>query len=167
MTFFKRTLTAFLAAAFLFSFSGCALIFSGTSTKVSVPDGIPAGAKVYYNGAYVGTTPCKVKVSKKDLQKGQAVITIKADGYKDANITVSGKIKVGAIIGDVLLGIFPLIIDFVTGAIYKPQHDTIKYSLEKAYDSTGKEVIEAINFEFPQAKARVTDDGEFVTVAVY
>lgn len=111
------------------SFS-CATIFSGTSTKVKV-SGVQEEAKVFYNGNYEGETPLKVKVSKKALKDG-VDITIKKNGYQDANIILIRKTKVGAIIGNIIFtGGIGLIIDFATAAIYKPSPKEIKYDLEK------------------------------------
>jgi hypothetical protein len=115
--------------AFLMSINySCATIFSGTATKVEV-SGVQENAKVYYNGNYEGEAPLKVKVSKNSLKNG-ADITIKKEGYEDAIIKLVRKTKVGAIIGNVLFtGGTGLIIDFATGAIYKPHPDKVKYNL--------------------------------------
>lgn len=110
------------------SFSSCATLFSGTKTNVKVK-GYPEGAKVYYNGNFEGNAPCNVKVSKNSLKNGNTKIQIKAEGYIDSEVTMSKKMKTGAFIGNFL--IFPAghIIDFVTGAIYKPYPNKIEYSL--------------------------------------
>lgn len=106
----------------------CATIFSGTKSRVKVK-GAPEGASVYYNGNYEDTAPCRVKVSKKSLKDGNTKIQIKEEGYKDTEVTLSRKIKIGAVIGNFL--IFPVghIVDFATGAIYKPYPGRINYNL--------------------------------------
>lgn len=109
----------------------CATVFSGTVCKVKVNAGSPENAKVYMNGSYVDNAPCHVKVSKNGLKSGQTKITIKADGYKDQDITLVKKLKGGALFGDILLGFWPLVIDFGDGAIYKAYPDNIKYNLAK------------------------------------
>lgn len=115
----------------IITLSGCATVFSGTKTKVDV-SGIPESAKVYYNGNYEGVAPCTVKVSKNSLKDG-ADITIKKEGYKDATVMLMRKTKVPAIIGDVLFtACFGLVIDFATGAIYRPYPGQVKFDLDKS-----------------------------------
>lgn len=109
--------------------SSCATIFSGTKSSVRVK-GTPENAKVYYNGNYEGQAPCNVKISKNGLKQKQTTVEIKADGYETAQATLVRKIKVGAIVGDIIFsaGIF-LIVDFATGAIYKPYPKKVEYNL--------------------------------------
>ncbi len=106
----------------------CATIFSGTKSKVKVK-GTPEGASVYYNGNLEGNAPCNVKVSKKSLKNGNTNIKITHQGYENAEVTLSRKMKVGAFVGDIF--IFPVghIVDFVTGAIYKPYPGSVDYQL--------------------------------------
>jgi hypothetical protein len=119
---------AVLAIVFL---SSCATIFSGRNDKVKVTGGNPVAAKVYYNGSYVGTAPCEVKVPKADLRHGTAVITIKADGYEDQEIVLTRKLKVGALVGDILTGVIWIVVDVVDGAIYKSSKNKVNYDLQK------------------------------------
>jgi len=87
---------------------------------------------VYVNGNYVGTTPITVTVSKNGLKNKQTTITIKADGYRAQDIILTRRIKISALVGDLLFtGGVGLIIDFIDGAIYKASPGEIKYSLEK------------------------------------
>jgi hypothetical protein len=125
----KTVITFLMAVSVLFT-SGCATIFSGTTARVKVEGDLPPGAKIFYNGQFMGNAPCMVRVNKKGLNKGLQKIVIKADGYKDQEIVLVGKIKVGAVIGNILLGILPLGIDFLTGAVYKPD-SPVRYSLDK------------------------------------
>lgn len=108
--------------------SSCATIFSGTKCKVTVKDGNPVNAKVYLNGAFQGDAPCKVKVSKNSLKAG-AIIEIKADGYVPEKIVLVKKLKVAALFGDILTGVFWIAIDFADGAIYRAFPNKINYSL--------------------------------------
>lgn len=115
--------------AFMMSLNfGCATIFSGTATKVEV-SGVQEQAKVYYNGNYEGEAPLKIKVSKNSLKNG-ADITIKKEGFEDATVKLVRKTKTGAVIGNILFtAALGLIVDFSTGAIYKPHPNKVKYNL--------------------------------------
>lgn len=108
----------------------CATIFSGTKTRVSVA-GAPEAANVYYNGSFVGEAPCRVKVSKNSLKGGNTKVQIKKESYETAEVTLARKIKMGAFIFNFF--VFPVghIVDFATGAIYKPYPNKIEYRLEK------------------------------------
>jgi len=125
----KKSIQLITFSLILLIFSSCATIFGGMKTNVKVK-GYPEGAKVFYNGNFEGNAPCNVKVSKNSLKDGSTKIQIKAEGFKDSEVTMSRKMKTGAFIGD--LFIFPVghIIDFVTGAIYKPYPNKIEFSLE-------------------------------------
>lgn len=122
----------FLFSLLVFLFSSCATVFSGTKCTVRVKDGVPAGAKVYVNGNYVGTAPITITVSKNGLKNRQTVVTVKADGYRTQEIILTRRIKISALVGDLLFtGGIGLIIDFIDGAIYKASPGEIKYDLEK------------------------------------
>lgn len=123
-----RSLAAFMLTASLTT--GCATVFSGTKCKVKVKSGDPVEAKVFLNGNYMGTAPCKVKVPKNGLKSGQLTLEIRAEGYKSQFVTLTRKTKVAAVIGDVVTGVVWLIVDFADGAIYKAYPSKIRYSLE-------------------------------------
>lgn len=124
--------TAIAAIAIALSLSSCATIFSGTKCKVKITDGTPVGAKVYVNGNYEGTAPCKVKVSKNGLKNSQTVIELRADGYASQKITLTRKLKVGSIVGNLLCSFgIGIVIDVLTGAIYKASPGKIHYNLDK------------------------------------
>lgn len=124
----KTKILIFLAVTVLFS--SCATILTGTRAKVRVSQG-NTPAQVFLNGNYIATTPCKVRIPKNLLRNGKAVLTIKAEGYKEQTITVDGRVRVGWVIFDVLTGVVGLAVDFGTGAIYKPNTKMIQYNLEK------------------------------------
>lgn len=107
----------------------CATVFSGTKTKIQV-NGAPADAKVYYKGNYIGESPVKVKINKKDLKKIPE-IRIEKEGYIASNFQLNRQVKGSAIIGNIIFGLIGIPIDFATGAIYKPSPGKIKYKLEE------------------------------------
>lgn len=121
-----------LIALILFFCCSCATICSGVKCKVKIRSGDPAAAKVLVNGNYSGTTPITIKVSKNGLKNGQTVVTIQADGYLPQEIILTRKIKIAALVGDIIFtGGIGLIVDFATGAIYKSYPGEINYKLEK------------------------------------
>lgn len=125
------TVILIAAAVLMISLSSCATVWSGTRCTVKVKDGVPAGAKIYVNGNYVGTAPMDVVISKNGLKNKQTVITIKADGFKSQDIILTRRLKIGAFIGDIIFtGGIGLIIDFLSGSIYKAYPGTIHYSLD-------------------------------------
>jgi len=126
----KKLKLLFAVAIVATLFNSCATVFGGMKTNVKVK-GLPEGASVYYNGNYEGNAPCNVKVSKNSLKDGNTKIQIKSEGYQDSEVTLSRKLKMGAFIGDIL--IFPVghIVDFVTGAIYKPYPAKVEFNLQK------------------------------------
>ena len=121
----KKTIIALVGTLF---FSSCATIFSGTKCKVKVKDGSPVAAKVYVNGSYEGTAPCKIKISKNSLKAG-TIVEIKADGFETQKVTLIRKIKMAALIGDIVTGVVWLAIDFGDGAIYRAFPNKIEYNL--------------------------------------
>jgi hypothetical protein len=127
MKLFYTVLSAVIMALVL---NSCATIFSGTKAGVSVK-GSPETAKVYLNGNYEGTAPTKVRVSKKALKNNQTSITIEKEGYLGQEVVLTRKVKVGALIGNIVFTgiVVGNVIDFATGAIYKPHPGKISYSL--------------------------------------
>ncbi len=102
----------------------CATILDGSRNKTHVKNGIPPNAKVYYNGNYVGQAPVNVKVNKQ-CKKGECYIEIKYPGYVSQKISLTRKVSVGFTILDIISGVIPLGIDFITGNIYKPRPNKI------------------------------------------
>jgi predicted small secreted protein len=58
----KKQVTLLLATVVAVSllFQGCATILGGSKDASRVHNGTPPGAKVYYNGNYVGDAPTKM-----------------------------------------------------------------------------------------------------------
>ncbi|MCO5260350.1 MAG: PEGA domain-containing protein [Crocinitomicaceae bacterium] len=125
----KSIVLLLVATIFL---NSCGLVFSGIKQKVKVNDGFPTQADVYYNGSYQGQTPINVKIPKKALKDGGAVLTIKKDGYESSEITFDRRIRVGALILDIFTGGIWLIADFLTGGIYKGSPKKVDYKLQES-----------------------------------
>ena len=144
--------------------SSCATVFSGTKSGVDV-SGTPKGAKVYYNGNYEGDAPCKIKVSKNGLKRNETKLKIEAPGYETSEVTLQRKFKVGALIGDIIFsaGIF-VIVDFATGAIYKPYPKNVEYNLNPKSSSKEQEKFKnGDKVIFSQDKYK-NQEGEIIAV---
>jgi hypothetical protein len=119
---------SFLIVLGIIMLQSCATILDGARNKTHVKNGNPPNAKVYYNGSYIGIAPVAVKVDKQ-CKKNQCYIEIKKEGYEPQKIYLTRKVSVGFTVLDVITGVFPLVIDFATGNIYKPRPNKIKYNL--------------------------------------
>lgn len=108
-----KYLTLIFAAILLAS---CATVFKGTKQVVKIKD-LPEAATVYHNGARQPDGTTRVKVQRKE----PGTITIKQEGCNTQYITLSRKPSIGFIAVDIIAGLVPLPIDFITGAIYKSE----------------------------------------------
>lgn len=118
--------------------TSCASIFTKTSYPVNIysnPDG--ANIKITdKNGkdVYSGKTPSLVdlKASNKYMSGEKYTVTISKDGFEDQTIYLTSKIE-GWYWGNILFGglIGMLIVDPLTGAMYKLNTSLINASLEK------------------------------------
>lgn len=122
--------TLLLIVAFGILCQNCATIIGGGKDTTRVKQGTPPNARVYYNGEYVGIAPCGVRV-RKVREQGLNKIEIKADGYETSTINMMSKISMGYLFLDIFSGVFPLILDFANGNIYKPRPNKIDYYLGK------------------------------------
>jgi hypothetical protein len=135
-----KTLKIFSAIALIaVLMSSCATLMTGTKSGISVK-GTPEGAKVYQSGSFEGEAPLRVRVSKKAMKSGQTTIKIEKEGYMTQEVEINRKVRVGAIIANVVFTgvIIGNVIDFATGAIYKPHPGNIKYKLTPKSQSNPK-----------------------------
>jgi hypothetical protein len=126
----KKNYILAIALSGVMILQSCATIFTGNKTGVKITDGTPNGAKVYLDGKFEGEAPQRVQIPKAALRNG-AMITVKAEGFKETNMKISRKVQIGMVALDVVTGGVWLIIDFVTGNIYTATPDRVKYDLEK------------------------------------
>lgn len=92
----------------------CATIVSGSRQTVKF-NSIPAAATVFINEVEVGKTPVE-----KDLKRNQEYqVLIKMDGYKTYKTTLSKKFNEWYIGNIVFGGLIGLVVDPITGAMYK------------------------------------------------
>ncbi len=124
----KKLSFLLLAGVLMIMLPSCATILAGSKSPVRVK-GEPPKAEVYFNGSYVGKAPVTVRVPRG--RKVDRKITIKANGYNPAEVTLSSRLSIGYLGLDILSGaILPLGIDFITGSIYAPYPKHVKYNLE-------------------------------------
>jgi len=118
-----------LLCIFLFCLSlmfGCAAVFKGTSNTVEFASE-PEGAKVYVNGAPMGTTPVNLKLESKKTYH----IEFKKEGYETKTFTLTNHVGVGWIILDVIFGLVPVVVDAATGSWYVLDQDYVNAVLEE------------------------------------
>ena len=120
-------LALFLSLAMLLS-TGCATIMTnGTMRPVTVKTE-PAGADVYFNDEYVGTTPLKHKVNRKQSHTLRIVHSSYPEYVREINPGFNGWV-----VGNVLLGGFiGLGIDFLSGAYQSPSPGNVTLKFEEA-----------------------------------
>lgn len=109
-----KNLFKILPLAGLLFLQSCATIVSGSRQTIKF-NSVPAAATVYINEFEIGKTPVE-----KDLKRNQEYqVAIKMDGYKPYSATLSKKFNEWYI-GNILFGgIIGLVVDPITGAMYK------------------------------------------------
>ena len=123
-----RIVLLFLLTSFLFH--SCATILgSKHNTLVFSEESLPA-AKVYIDGELIGDAPGKIKLPKEKIQHG-SILELKADGYEVREYMIFRKQNAAYTVVDLLLGGVPLIVDYSTGNVYRPNPRKFEYKLEK------------------------------------
>ena len=90
--------------------SNCATVFNDREPLVDI-DSQPAGADVYVDGEYLGTTPVQVELS----VHREHTIVFRKDGFDDRTFRLSNEVGALWIVLDVVTGLIPLIVDAATG----------------------------------------------------
>lgn len=86
----------------------------GSSEQVSVAS-TPTGARVFVDGRETGITPMIANLSRKDRH----VLSIRMDGYQPYELPIARSVS-GWVAGNIIFGGIPgLVIDAVTGGMYK------------------------------------------------
>ena len=109
----------------LFVFQSCATIVSGSRQTIKF-NSVPASATVYINEVEVGKTPVE-----QNLKRNQEYeVLIKMDGYKNYKTTLTKKFNEWYV-GNILFGgIIGLVVDPITGAIYKLSPNEVMTRME-------------------------------------
>ncbi|MBD0319054.1 MAG: PEGA domain-containing protein [Gemmatimonadetes bacterium] len=112
--------------------AGCATIVQGSNQNVSVSS-MPTGAQVTIDGKNMGVTPMVAQLARKQSHKVQ----ISMAGYQPYEIEMTKGVS-GWVAGNLLFGGIPgLVIDAITGSMYKLSPDSINGELGQASAMTG------------------------------
>lgn len=105
-----KILAILLAASTLFLSTGCATILKSNSEHLNITSD-PSGARVQINGMDVGNTPLSTKVNGTKDQ----LIQVRKEGFDSRSMLISSSVGAGWVIVDVICGVWPLVIDAITG----------------------------------------------------
>lgn len=108
----------------------CATILGGKSHKLVFSEESLPKAEVYIDGERIGEAPGVIVVPKEKIQHG-SVLTLKADEYESKEYVLLRKQNVTYSVIDLVTGAFPLVIDYATGNIYRPNPRKFTYELNK------------------------------------
>ena len=121
-----RNLFKFLPLAALIALQSCATIVSGSRQTIKF-NSVPASATVFINEVEIGKTPVE-----KALKRNQEYqVFIKMDGYRTYQTTLSKKFNEWYIGNIIFGGLIGLVVDPITGAIYKLTPNELTSRLEK------------------------------------
>ncbi|MXY07896.1 MAG: PEGA domain-containing protein [Rhodothermaceae bacterium] len=99
-----------LAVFTLLILVGCGTLFIPSTKDVTI-NSTPTEANVSINGNPHGTTPVTVELDNKTSH----TIVISKEGYDTVSCVLNAKVKGSIIVLDVLGGLYPVIIDAITG----------------------------------------------------
>lgn len=134
----KKKLSFFVLLCSVLLFSSCASIFTKTSYPITI-NSEPNGAKVTIvnkegKEVFSGKTPLSTKLdaSTKYMSGERYTVTISKAGYEDNVSYVGAKIE-GWYWGNILFGglIGMLVVDPLTGAMFKTDTESINVTLDK------------------------------------
>lgn len=122
----KKTVSLMVLVTFVFMLSNCATIFKGEYRDVrfhSEPD----NTQVFINGEFHGRTPLKLELRPDESY----TIEFRKEGYKTEVRRIKNKIGLGWIVLDVITGVWPVLIDALTGAWYEFDQRNVNAILER------------------------------------
>lgn len=105
---------------FVLSLTSCATIISGSRQDVQISSE-PTAAKVFINAIEVGPTPVQQNLERKQEYN----LTLKLDGYKTYETKLVKKFNAWYIGNIALGGLIGVIVDPITGAMYKLKPEEI------------------------------------------
>jgi hypothetical protein len=111
---------------------GCATIISGSKQEMNITSS-PSNAKVTINGKSVGTTPVSKDIKRK---KDNVSIKIELEGYETYTTTLNRKFNAWYLGNLVFGGLIGIIVDPITGAIYKLSPEEVNANLKKQEKET-------------------------------
>jgi hypothetical protein len=125
------------AIALTFLATSCATIVSGSKQTVKFTSN-PTTATIFIDNVEVGKTPFETKL----VRKQSHTVQIKLEGYQSYETTLTRKFNAWYI-GNILFGgIIGVIVDPITGAMYKLTPEEVNAELGKgtAFKSSNKEI---------------------------
>lgn len=102
-----KTVTA-IALAFL---AGCGTLFNEDNTEVTIT--APDDVKIMVDGA-----PAPAGKTLLSNKRSHVITAINADGTTRGSCTIDTTVRAHYVIGDIFLGLVPVIVDAVTGGWY-------------------------------------------------
>ena len=111
-------------------FQSCATILGGKKNTLIFTGENATKAEVYIDDELVGEAPGKIKIAKEKIQHG-SILVIKADGFEEKEYTLLRKQNAAYTVVDLILGGIPLVVDYTTGNIYRPNPRKFEYELVK------------------------------------
>jgi hypothetical protein len=138
----KHLLLIGVAGAAALMLSSCAAMLSGTTQQISF-NSEPQGATVGVNGQILCATPCIADVQRNST----AIATFKKDSYKREEVILSSTINPMTFFNILCGGVFGLVIDGLTGAMWQYSFPSVHVKLtpENGYAPQ------------PQAQERLSD----------
>jgi hypothetical protein len=115
------------ALALCVVFAGCATLFAGGPDRVPINTN-PPGAYVYVNGQVVGQTPMIVNL---DRHMPEAQIQIALPGFRPIVIVRDKGLNVWTL-ANILIGVLPIVIDFITADFQEYDSSPIVFGLTPA-----------------------------------
>jgi len=113
-----------VALATAVALSGCATIVAGGPDTIPIATN-PPGAYVYVNGQVVGQTPMTLEL---DRGRSMADIRLYYPGFQPVQLARYKHLN-GWVVGNLLLGLWPVIIDLATGNWQRFDEDPILIGL--------------------------------------
>jgi len=132
----KRRFAQFVVIAICIRLAvGCGSIIHGTSQDINISSS-PDEAEVWIDGARMGTTPTKVNLKR----KGDYLVTVKKEGYKEATVKIEGSTSAWIIGNIVFGGIIGCGVDFITGGAYDLKPERVDINMTKLAELDGKTI---------------------------
>ena len=138
----RRTIFSLVFASMMLT--SCATIVSGSRQIVKF-NSTPSRASVFINGKEMGITPFAPKLKRNENYK----VSIKLEGYHPYEVELTKKFNEWYI-GNILFGgIIGLVIDPITGAVYKLTPKEVNAELHRgtAFKQSEKEIYIAVSLE--------------------
>lgn len=121
----NKIIVLFIIAGFMFN--SCASIFKGASEDVEF-NSEPSNAKIFINGAQLGSTPAKISLESKKTY----IVEIKKEGYETKTYQISNSFRIGFLFMDICFtGVIGIVIDAATGSWYSLDENYYQINLEK------------------------------------